>query len=336
MLKICKFGGSSLSNYQNFLRVAGIVKADNSRKIVVVSAIGKDHPFDKKITDLLILLTKDLTNKCIYNRIMDRFSEINKKLGVGLNLDNFIDLSQPKEYIISRGEYFSAMVLAKLLNFTFVDSFNLIYFKSKDKIDYLKTKFSAKKIDINRGIVVTGYYGNYKNNYHLFSRGGSDITGSILSRIFNCDVYENFSDKNGIMMVSPNIINNPKYIDKLSYSDFKRLKYLNPKIFNMSAYKPINKQKTTLIIKNTFNLLGGYTTITNKLKINSSTVFSMAINQNTIIITGRNLTKKGGDLQKITTAFKDIKVIKKSSKVIKIQCQNPKSTLIKIYRHLFN
>ena len=330
MLKVCKFGGTSLKDANSFLIVKNIVKGDMFRKIVVVSAPGKRFKGDYKVTDLLLSYYNDQQNLRVKRQIKQRFIDIVNGLNIDIDLkkefEKIFDVKgKSKDYVVSRGEYLTAKIMAKILNFKFIDAENILHFKG-DKINVKKGINLAKKIDYNCGIVVPGFYGKKSKNIKLFCRGGSDLTGSYLSRFFKAEIYENFTDICGISMINPNLKLPLKFIKNLSFNDFKNLKGLNPSVLQKSAYKPIKRTNCSIFIKNTFNINGNFTRIKRKLKIKKPTIFSISYNNNLLIVTGRKLTKKDGLLKRVKAILKDknikFKVVKKRANILMFLVKN--------------
>ena len=243
MVKVSKFGGSSVSNSNNFKLVKDIILSDENRKVIVTSAIGKEKDKDNKVTDLLYLLYAHYKYHVNFDNVLstikDKFMTIKNELNLKIDLEKDfneiienIDLGE--EYIVSRGEYLTAKMLSEYLGYKFIDSKDLIKFGYNSKVDYdLTTKAINALIKENDKVVIPGFYGSYPNQkICLFSRGGSDITGAILSRCLNAILYENFTDVDGIFMASPKIIDNPKMIDELTYDELRELSYMGASVIN--------------------------------------------------------------------------------------------------------
>ena len=196
MLKVCKFGGSSLSDEGEFAKVKKIIESDPSRKVVVVSALGKRNSLDNKITDLLYLTYQHLKYHVDWHELFDeikrRYLKIEKDLGISANLEQEIQGIEEKltagtiseEELVSRGEYLSAKLVSAYLGFAFVDSASLIHFDYDGKVNEKETLLSiASAHQSNPKLVVPGFYGSYPNGrIALFSRGGSDVTGSYMAK----------------------------------------------------------------------------------------------------------------------------------------------------------
>ncbi len=264
MVKVSKFGGSSVSNSNNFKLVKDIILSDENRKVIVTSAIGKEKDKDNKVTDLLYLLYAHYKYHVNFDNVLstikDKFMTIKNELNLKIDLEKDfneiienIDLGE--EYIVSRGEYLTAKMLSEYLGYKFIDSKDLIKFGYNSKVDYdLTTKAINALIKENDKVVIPGFYGSYPNQkICLFSRGGSDITGAILSRCLNAILYENFTDVDGIFMASPKIIDNPKMIDELTYDELRELSYMGASVINEETIYPVQIANIPINILNTFN-----------------------------------------------------------------------------------
>ena len=246
MNKVVKFGGSSLCNASEFKKAKDIVFSDPSRVVVVVSAPGKENKKDNKITDLLYLTYShikygvDYSN--IFNVIKIKYSSIIKDLKLDFSLDSEFnklekmmqDKSISEEELVSRGEYFNALIMAKYLGFTFVDSKDLIHFSYDGKVLEEETCKSIKEaFDKYHKMVIPGFYGSYPNKkICLFSRGGSDLTGSYLAKGIKADKYENWTDVSGFFFADPKIINEPRKISEVTYQELRELSYMGASVIH--------------------------------------------------------------------------------------------------------
>ena len=265
MLKVCKFGGTSMADAKAILQVKSIIEADKSRKYIVVSAPGKRDKNDIKITDTLYKCYDDVeqTGSCKerFSLIRDRFKGIVTDLNLTLDIDSILDKTEEDilreksaDFTASRGEYLSAMIMANLLGAKFVDASDLIRFDSKGRLndeytdDIVRNKFE----DIEYA-VVPGFYGSdYKGKIKTFSRGGSDITGSIIARGVRADLYENWTDVSGFLVCDPRIVDNPKVIKQLTYKELRELSYMGASVLHAEAIFPVMKRCIPINIKNTF------------------------------------------------------------------------------------
>ena len=265
MLYVSKFGGSSVCNGAMFDKVKKIISNNPNRKIVVVSALGKRDPDDEKVTDLLYLLSAfikiGIKADDIWKKIYERYEEINLDLNLGLNLElEFKNIRKKVEedfdeaYLISRGEYLSAKLMSVHLGYTFVDSADLLYFNYDKKINEEKSREAILDVfNKYNKIVVPGFYGVKPNGkVHLFSRGGSDLTGAYLAAYANADKYENFTDVSGILMASPNVVYKPKKIDMINYEELRELSYLGASILHEETILPLFDTNIPIEVLNTF------------------------------------------------------------------------------------
>lgn len=263
MIKVAKFGGSSVASAQMFTRIKDIVKSDKMRKVVVVSALGKRNSGDSKVTDLLYLLNAHIKygvdHSAVLNMIKERYVEIRDDLTIDCDIEKEFDEIEKntlsgygEEYLVSRGEYLCAKLMAAYLDYEFVDAENLFFFDYYGKIDEKKTDNAISSLSVGKGIVVPGFYGAYPNGkIKLFSRGGSDITGSLLARGLNASLYENWTDVSGIMMTDPKIIDNPKRIEQITYDELRDLSYMGAKVLHEETVFPIKEMNIPIRILNT-------------------------------------------------------------------------------------
>ena len=263
MLKITKFGVSSVANATQFKKVKAIVQADPSRKYVVVSAPGKRNSSDNKITDLLYLLDAhrqyhvDASN--VYRLIRQRFVDIKTELGLKQPIEKELDTfytnlnTYTQAQIVSRGEYFCAKLMAEYLGYDFVDAKDIIRFNLDKTIDMQATaaKLQAKCAQYEH-FVFPGFYGSSANNQiQVFSRGGGDITGSILAKCLNADMYENWTDVSGFLMADPKIVDHPKQITHITYSELRELSYMGASVLHEEAIFPVKEANIPIHILNT-------------------------------------------------------------------------------------
>ncbi|MGN1342959.1 MAG: aspartate kinase [Traorella sp.] len=262
-MKIAKFGGSSLADATQFKKVKNIIQQDSNRKIVVVSAIGKRFKDDNKVTDLLYLchahLKYDVSFENIFQLIKERYISIKNELNLKIDLEKEFQIIRQTmskddlDYIVSRGEYLCAKMMSEYLGYDFIDAKDFILFDYNGKINFEKTKEEfMKNYLINQNIVVPGFYGSInKQKIKLMSRGGSDITGSILADILDADVYENFSDVSGILCADPRIVKQPKRIDRITYNELRELSYMGANVLHDEAIFPVKNKNIPINIRNT-------------------------------------------------------------------------------------
>ncbi len=264
MITVVKFGGSSVASAEQFQKVKNIVLADEKRKIVVVSALGKRFSGDNKITDLLYLLSAHIRYGVDYSSILklifDRYQEICTELNLHVDLVKEFDIIKQniksgasEEYIVSRGEYLCAKLMADFLGYKFVDSAEVVWFNYDGTLNEERTAESVKsKFSEYNKIVVPGFYGIYPTGeIKLFSRGGSDITGSLMSMAVNAEKYENWTDVSGILMVDPKIIKNPARISEITYDELRELSYMGASVLHEETIFPIKELNIPIHILNT-------------------------------------------------------------------------------------
>ena len=230
-MKVVKFGGSSLANAEQFKKVGDIVRADHNRRYVIPSAPGKRFPGDTKVTDLLYQMEAEAEEgedfSEIFDEIKSRFTEIIEGLGLkDFSLDDQFDEIWKRmkddpdaDYAASRGEHLNGRIMAEYLGFEFVDPFEMIFFDDEGSLDDRKTMRAVEKrlADVEYA-VVPGFYGcSHDGKVKAFSRGGSDITGSIVAGACHADVYENWTDVSGFLVADPRIIKNPARIETITY-----------------------------------------------------------------------------------------------------------------------
>ena len=254
-MKVCKFGGTSMANSSTIAQVADIVTSDASRAYIVVSAPGKRDSGDVKVTDALYACAREKNEKgscdAAFSVIEKRFLDIESELGVDVgmkaalaDIKDKIEQGAGVAYIASRGEYLSAKVLAAKLGVPFVDTQDLIKFGTKGELllDISLDLLRARLADCGRA-VLPGFYGSDKDGVvRTFSRGGSDITGAIVARAVNADVYENWTDVDGFLTADPRIIDKPALIDCLTYKELRELAYMGAEVLHPESIFPCAAQ----------------------------------------------------------------------------------------------
>ena len=264
MLKVTKFGGSSMADAGQYRKIRSIIQADPERRVVVVSAAGKRDGNDHKVTDLLYLCFAHTQYgvDCdrIFDMIRDRYLTIRDELGVKLDLESEFDAlkklvdakSVTQDYIASRGEYFSAKLMAAFLNFQFVDATEWIRFKMDGTVDQDATYAALRRRVRGRGVVTPGFYGAMPDGtVCTFSRGGSDITGALAAAALDADVYENWTDVSGILMADPRIVDDPQTIPEVTYDELRELSYSGAQVLHEGAIFPVREKNIPLNIRNT-------------------------------------------------------------------------------------
>ena len=264
MLKVVKFGGSSVSGAEQFKKVKNIIESDSSRRLVVVSAAGKRFEDDHKMTDLLYLCHAHLKYGVSCDDIMDsieqRFVEIKNDLGLQYDVKADFDALRARlnknmsvDELVSRGEYFTARLMAEYLGFSFVDAKDCFFFGLDGQIDREKTDEAIKEALNKYGkIVIPGFYGSIVGGkIRIMSRGGSDISGAIASAAVDADVYENWTDVSGILMADPRIVDNPKSISRLTYAELRELAFMGASVLHEESIMPVKERGIALNIRNT-------------------------------------------------------------------------------------
>lgn len=264
MAKVVKFGGSSLASAQQFKKVGDIIKADPARKYVIPSAPGKRFGEDTKVTDMLYecyaLAEAGKSYKARLGAIADRYREIIEGLELDLSLEQEFAIIEKNfkgragsNYAASRGEYLNGIIMAAYLGFTFIDAAEVIFFKEDGSLDEKKTDevLSARLKECDRA-VVPGFYGVMPDgSIKTFSRGGSDITGSIVARAAQVDVYENWTDVSGILVADPRIIKDPAGIEVITYKELRELAYMGFNVLHEESIFPVRQQGIPINIRNT-------------------------------------------------------------------------------------
>ena len=263
-VKVVKFGGSSLADAEHFKQVASIIKADPARRFVVPSAPGKRSKDDTKVTDMLYRcyeMTRNHENIDEYfSLICDRYNGIIKELGLDFDISGELEYvkrsmqhNSGRDYAASRGEYLNGLILAKYLRYDFIDAENVIFFKDNGTFDEQKTNevLSCELLQ-HKNAVIPGFYGVMPNGtIKTFSRGGSDITGSIVARAAEADLYENWTDVSGFMMADPRVVENPAAIATITYKELRELSYMGATVLHEEAIFPVRYAGIPINIKNT-------------------------------------------------------------------------------------
>lgn len=263
-LKVLKFGGSSLADADHFRRAAKIINSDPDRRYVVVSAPGKRFSEDNKVTDLLYKCYSiavdegDITD--VFEEIKGRYNSIINDLGIDIDLTEYYEKiktsllhSTGRDYIASRGEYLNAMILAKYLGYSFIDAKKIIFFNEDGSFNAEKTNEVVKEyLSKHERAVIPGFYGSMPNGtVKTFTRGGSDITGSIVARAVSASLYENWTDVSGVLMADPRVIDNPKVIDIITYKELREMSYMGATVLHEDAIFPVRYSKIPINIRNT-------------------------------------------------------------------------------------
>lgn len=264
MKKVVKFGGSSLASAEQFKKVGSIIQADDSRRYVVPSAPGKRYADDTKVTDMLLHVYATASEGREIDDEMQAIQARYDEIIAGLELDFSLDeefkeitaklRSEPElDYAASRGEFLNGKIMAAYLNVEFIDAADVIFFNEEGDLNDYKTnkKLSEKLRQFDRA-VIPGFYGMGKDGkIKTFSRGGSDVTGSLVARACRADVYENWTDVSGFLVADPRIVENPKGIRYITYRELRELSYMGASVLHEDAIFPVRKCGIPINIRNT-------------------------------------------------------------------------------------
>lgn len=263
MLKVLKFGGSSMADATQFAKVKAIVEADESRRVVVVSAAGKRFKDDHKLTDLLYLchahLRYGVSCDTVYQMIVDRYTSIRDELGLSTDLEGaFATLRQrmdsgiSEDELVSRGEYFAARLMADYLGYDFLDSVQWLFFRLDGTVDQKKSYAALRRLAAGRRLVIPGFYGAMPDGtVKTFTRGGSDITGALAAAALEADVYENWTDVSGFLMADPRIVPDPEPIARITYAELRELSYIGAQVLHEGTIFPVREKNIPLNVRNT-------------------------------------------------------------------------------------
>ena len=264
MKKVVKFGGSSLASAAQFEKVGAIIRRDDSRRYVVPSAPGKRTPNDTKVTDMLYscygqaIMEEEFEEQL--KEIKSRFKEIIKGLKLDLSLDaEFKTIEENfskkigRDYAASRGEYLNGIIMAAYLGYEFIDAAEIIVFDESGEFDASATnKILSERLARTERAVIPGFYGSMPDGkIKTFSRGGSDITGSIVAKAVHACMYENWTDVSGFLVADPRIVRNPKAIDVITYRELRELSYMGATVLHEDAIFPVRKEGIPINIRNT-------------------------------------------------------------------------------------
>jgi len=264
MVKVAKFGGSSVAGPEQFRKVRSIVEADPERQIAVISAAGKRDVSDHKLTDLLYLCHAHITYGVSCDEIADTiYSRLNQiKNGLGLSYDlngefgklrSRLNRDIAVDELVSRGEYFTARMMAEFLGFTFVDAADCVFFQFDGQIDLEKTYAAIDAAHKEYGkIVIPGFYGSLPSGkIKVMSRGGGDISGAIAAAAVSASVYENWTDVSGILMADPKIVKDPRPIPEITYAELRELAFMGASVLHEESIFPVKEKGIPLNIRNT-------------------------------------------------------------------------------------
>ena len=263
MLKVLKFGGSSMADARQFEKVKSIVQADPARRVVIVSAAGKRFSDDHKLTDLLYLchahLKYGVSCDNVFDMIRSRYMEIRDDLGLQTDLETEFDALRRKmdkgisqDELVSRGEYFAAQLMADYLGYDLLDSERWLKFNLDGTVDQETSYEALSRAASGRRVVIPGFYGTMPDGtIKTFTRGGSDITGALAAAALNADVYENWTDVSGFLMADPRIVSDPLPIERITYSELRELSYIGAQVLHEGTIFPVREKNIPLNIRNT-------------------------------------------------------------------------------------
>ncbi len=264
MKKVVKFGGSSLASARQFKKAGEIIRSDKSRRYVVPSAPGKRNDKDEKVTDLLYECYDAASTGASYKKILEkikkRYEDIIDGLDLNLNLDhefgrieeNFL-AKAGRDYAASRGEYLNGLVMAEYLGYEFVDAAQVVFFDENGIFDGEATdKELSERLEHIEKAVIPGFYGAKPDGtVKTFSRGGSDVTGSIVAKAIHADMYENWTDVSGFLVADPRIVESPQVIETITYRELRELAYMGASVLHEDAIFPVRKEGIPINIRNT-------------------------------------------------------------------------------------
>lgn len=264
MIKVCKFGGTSMADGTNIKRIAAIVKEDPARRYLVVSAPGKRYGGDKKITDLLYETYQNISQTGrtgdAYERVKKRFCSIAEELGLNgmeavlTQTEREMQEECSADFCASRGEYLAGQLAARYLGIPFLDARAYVKFRADGSLDGERTyALLSEELKKHERAVVAGFYGeDAEGRVKTFSRGGSDISGAVVARAVRADLYENWTDVSGFLACDPRIVENPRKIDFLSYKELRELSYMGANVLHSESIFPVKDADIPIRIKNTF------------------------------------------------------------------------------------
>ena len=320
-MKVVKFGGTSMADAGQYRKIRDILLADPERRVVVVSAAGKRNKSDHKITDLLYLCYAHtqygVDCSGVFEMIVSRYREIQRDLGLTLDLEpEFAALKQrldaktvTQDELASRGEYFSARLMAAYLGFQFVDAADWVKFKFDGTVDQESSYEALRGLVRGMGVVIPGFYGLMPDGrIRTFTRGGSDITGALAAAALDADVYENWTDVSGILMADPRIVENPQTIPEVTYDELRELSYSGAQVLHEGTIFPVREKNIPLNIRNTNAPDDPGTMIQEKFQLDSDpqrfiTGITGKKDFTIIAVSKRGMSSQVGVLRKILTVL---------------------------------
>lgn len=324
MVKVAKFGGSSVASAEQFKKVKNIVELDDARKFVVVSAVGKANKDDNKVTDLLYLCYAHTKYKInfdnIFKMIEDKFLAIKEELALSFDIEGELaklkaEISKgiDEEYLVSRGEYLTGLLMAEYLGYHFVDAKDLIFYNYQGEIDFPKTQAAFDKLvkDYDK-LLIPGFYGSRPNGeIKIMTRGGGDVSGAIVANIADAEVYENWTDVSGILMADPRIIDNPHEIKVISYTELRELSYMGASVLHEEAIFPVRDKDIPIQIRNTNDPKAQGTIISDNKHLEAKQVVTGIAGKkdfSIITIKKRHMANEVGLIRKALKIFEDFNV----------------------------
>jgi len=299
---VCKFGGTSVAGYDSSLNIKKIVNDDKNRKFIVVSALGKNCDYDFKITDKLLEAYYLYANgdKYKYNieEVFSIYGQMAKHLNVKIDwekqkcdlLKMLLNGNISKEYLVSRGEYYCALMYSKFLGATFLDAKDYIIFKNDKTLNLAKTKARLKKLNKNNKYIIGGFYGsNEKGQIVLFDRGGADITGAVIAKCLMAEIYENYTDVNGVYNMNPNIFFKAENLPVMDFNTALKMAENGSEIVHYDAIKQLKDTNVLLMVKSTTEYKKMGTLITHSKLLEKN---FYVCNEKCLLITAFNFDKK--------------------------------------------
>lgn len=264
MKKVVKFGGSSLASARQFKKVGDIIRSDKARRYVIPSAPGKRNNKDEKVTDMLYACYDAASTGASYKKILEkikgRYQEIIDGLDLNLNMDHEFETIEEnfvkgigRDYAASRGEYLNGIVMANYLGYEFIDAAEVIFFDENGvfEADSTNKELSERLAHVERA-VIPGFYGSrHDGTIKTFSRGGSDVTGSVVARAIHADMYENWTDVSGFLVADPRVVADPEVIETITYRELRELSYMGASVLHEDAIFPVRKEGIPINIRNT-------------------------------------------------------------------------------------
>jgi len=316
----CKFGGTSVATAENIRKCKQIVNGDENRKFVVVSAPGKKNKNGKKVTDLLLECYHNRFDEDTFNRafgdVKSAFKDIAtlvEEFPIEKELDCLYDQMKNSEanldFVLSRGEYLNAKIISKYFGYEFLDASRFIRFKDGE-LDLSATMIAAEMIDRKKRYVIPGFYGLDEHGHiKTFSRGGGDISGSVVARVFDCDLYENWTDVDGIYVCDPRLVEDCKKVTQVSFRELREMSYMGASVLHAETLLPIFENPIPIVIKNTFAPeLAGTQILKKRTEVSEKETITCITGKNDytcIQISKMMLDKQLGFVKKATSVFEE-------------------------------